>query len=934
MKGKSIRYALFALIILLAAGLDGLVKAQSAEVPEKGNSDIISLKGIWGFELDPLDEGNHDRGNWYTKKLPDTITLPGSTDKAGRGYKTHDLVPWRLNRLFKYKGAAWYSKKVYVPENWNGKDIQLYLERTHWSTIIWVNGQKVGREVSLSVPHVYDITHYIKPGAKNLIMIRVDNDYLYNVGFYSSGYTEETQTNWNGIIGKIQLQARDKVYLSDVQVYPDVSNKTAEVKLKVVNRDKQAVEGTVHFSAASYNTDHSQDIASQSVSFSGSDSLIVVDKRIRMGENVQLWDEFHPVLYRLSAKMSAGSGESNYEDSTATSFGMRDFATKGTQFVINGKPTFIRGTLNCAPFPINGYPPTDVAHWKRIFKICKEYGQNSMRFHSWCPPEAAFEAADQLGFYLQVANPYWDPRTCGSDSATNAFITHEADRILNAYGNHPSFTMFVTGNELGGPNVVPFLTKLVKRWKKEDPRHLYCSASGYALIPENDYDNAYGARAQLWAQGLKGRFNKEPLSTDMDYTSFVKKYPVPYVSHEVGQWCVYPNFEEIPKYTGVLRAYNFELFRKSLQKHHMMDQAHQFLMASGKLQVLEYKEEVEAALRTPDFGGYQLLGLHDFPGQGTALVGVLDAFWDPKPYVDGKEFHEFQSAHVPLLRTGSFTWTTNQTFKGIAEFANYGENDLTNAVMHWSLKYPDGTVFAEGNFNGTDLPVGQPTKVGDLSVPLNKIDKATRLRVTLSIRGTDYTNHWDIWIYPEKVEMPRLHGITVVHEWNSRVKRILDRGGKVLLLADTSAVKSNIPPGFSGIFWNTNWTEGQAPHTLGILCNPKNPVLADFPTQYYSNWQWWDLVDHSKPMVMDQMPGNLTPTVQMIDDWNKNHKIGLVFEAKVGKGKLLMTSIDLQHDLDHRPVARQMLYSLEKYVNSDRFDPKVSVTARMIDQLF
>jgi len=254
--------------------------------------------------------------------------------------------------------------------------------------------------------------------------------------------------------------------------------------------------------------------------------------------------------------------------------------------------------------------------------------------------------------------------------------------------------------------------------------------------------------------------------------------------------------------------------------------------------------------------------------------------------------------------------------------------------MHWSLKYPDGTVFAEGNFNGTDLPVGQPTKVGDLSVPLNKIDKATRLRVTLSIRSTGYTNHWDIWIYPARVEMPRLHGITVAHEWNSRVKRILERGGKVLLLADTSAVKSNIPPGFSSIFWNTNWTEDQAPHTLGILCNPNNPALADFPTQYYSNWQWWDLVDHSKPMVMDQMPGDLTPTVQMIDDWNKNHKIGLVFEAKVGKGKLLMTSIDLEHNLDHRPVARQMLYSLEKYVNSDKFDPKESVTPEMIDQLF
>ncbi len=922
------------LVLLLIAIQSEWVQAQSDEVPKPGNPDVISLKGIWGFELDPLDEGIHQRGNWYTKNLPETIMLPGSTDQAGRGYKTHDMVPWRLNRLFKYKGAAWYSKKVYIPKSWGNKEIQLFLERTHWSTIVWVNGQNAGRRVSLSVPHTYDITRFIHPGAENLIMIRVDNDYLYNIGFYAHAYTEETQTNWNGIIGKIELRARDKLYISDIQVYPDVEDKTADVKLTMINTEKKTVRGSVSLSAVSYNTKRPQQIPEQSVAFESSDSLIQVNKVIQMGDDVQLWDEFHPVLYHLSAKMKATATGQNYTDSTSAGFGMRSFGTRGTQFVINGRPTFIRGTLNCAPFPITGYPPTDVAHWKRIFKICKEYGQNSMRFHSWCPPEAAFEAADQMGFYLQIENPYWDPRTCGSDSATSAFITREANRILKTYGNHPSFAMFCVGNELGGPNVIPFVTKLVTSWKKKDSRHLYTSSSGYPIIPENDYDNGYGARAQLWGQGLKGRFNAGPLSTDMDYSSYVKKYSVPYVSHEVGQWCVYPDFSEIPEYTGVLRAYNFELFRKSLRKHHMLDQAREFLMASGKFQVLEYKEEIEAALRTPRFGGYQLLGLHDFPGQGTALVGVLDVFWHPKPYVNAAEFHEFQSAHVPLLRTGSFTWTTGQTFTGTAEFANYGETGLSDAVMHWSLAYPDGRVFAEGDFPETGLPAGQPTRIGNLSVPLNKIKRATRLRVTLSIKGTDYTNHWDIWVYPAKLKMPRLKGVTVAHEWNQSVKRALERGGKVLLIADTVAVKSNIPPGFSGIFWNTNWTDGQPPHTLGILCDPQNPALADFPTQYYSNWQWWDLVAHSKPMVLDRMPGNLTPTVQMIDDWNQNHKVGLVFEAKVGRGKLLMTSIDLQHDLNHRPVARQMLYSLENYVNGDRFQPKISVTPQMVEQLF
>jgi hypothetical protein len=928
MRKKTLTF--FLLAILCNAGL---LKAQQAP-PASTNPNTISLASTWRFELDPLGEGDEGRGNWHTKKLPETITLPGSTDRAARGYKTHDRIPWRLNRLFKYKGDAWYSKEIYVPKDWSSKDIQLFLERCHWKTKVWINGKPAGSRVSLSVPQTYDVTSLINPGQKNLIMIEVDNDMVFNIGFYASAITEETQTHWNGIIGKIQLRAKDRVNISGVQVYPDVKHKSAKVKIVINNPSKQPVQGKLTFSGHSYNTSYPQNLKPQQVHFSGDDSIIVVHTTLPLGNNMQLWDYFHPTLYRLKVKMIGRSDRQNFTDERTVSFGMRNFGTKGTQFTINGRPMMIRGTLNCAAFPITGYPSMDVNYWLHIFKVAKKFGLNSMRFHSWCPPEAAFEAADQLGFYLEIENPYWDPRTAGSDPATNKFITQEAQRILKTYGNHPSFCMFVTGNELGGPDFIPFVTKLVKHWKKEDPRHLYASSAGYPQIPENNFDALSGPRAQHWGAGLKGRFNAKPLSTDYDYSNYVKKYGVPIVSHEVGQWCVYPNFNIIPKFTGVLRPYNYQIFKKSLREHHMLDQAHDFLMASGKWQVLEYKEEIEASLRAQDYGGYQLLGLKDFPGQGTALVGVLDVFWNPKPYVSAKEFHQFQGAYVPLLRTKGFTWTNNQTFKGTAEFSNYGLHDLKNAILQWKITWPNGKIYAHGEFPKTDLVEGQPTKVGKLSVSLQKIKRATRLDVTLSVEGTNYTNHWSIWIYPKKLTMPKMNGVLVAHDWNKNVSKTLQQGRKVLLLADTSKVRSKVPPGLSSIFWNTNWTNGQAPHTLGILCNPKNHALKYFPTQYHTNWQWWDLVDHSRPMILDKLPPKLKPTVQMIPDWNTNHKIGLVFQAKVGKGKLLMTSIDLEHKLKERPIARQMLYSLEKYVNSDQFNPTVEVNAKTIQQLF
>jgi hypothetical protein len=896
--------------------------AQSSINLPKENKNVLSLAGIWNFKLDPMNEGITSQGSTLAKRLPDEITLPGSTDMAGKGYPAQGMTSLRLTRSFQYKGVAWYEKEIFIPDDWKDKDIKLFLERAHWKTSVWVNGHAAGSRESLSVPHVYDITSLVKSGKKNTLRIQVDNDKIYDIGF-THALSEETQTNWNGIIGKIQLQAFDKVHLQDVQVYPNIKQKEAKVQITVSNHTKQSVTGVIKLTA-----NH----ISHEVNFSGNDSLIIVSTNFQMGDNIHLWDEFHPALYHLQIHLEANGGNKSYEDFDSVTFGMRDFSTQGTQFLINGRPVFIRADVNSSESPLTGYPAMDKAHWMKVFKVCKAYGLNAMRFHSWCPPETAFEVADEMGFYLQIENSDWR-FDIGKNQETNQFLAKEADNILKNYGNHPSFTMFCEGNELVGPARDSFLTDLISHWEKEDPRHLYTGSSGYPVLAGNEYDDFYGPRSQHWKEGLKGLFNKQELNTNYDYAADVAKHKVPVISHEVGQWCVYPDFEQIPKYTGVLKPYNYELFRESLRNHHLLNQAQQFLMASGKFQVIQKKEELEALLRTPGLGGYQLLQLQDFPGQGTAPVGVVDIFWNPKPYTSAEEFHQFQSARVPLLRTSSFTWTNDQTFTATAQFANYGEASMKNITAHWSLKYTDGRVYAEGDFGKTDIPVGTPFKLGDLSVPLNKIQDASQFDLSISIPGTDYKNHWNLWVYPKQLPDVSLKGITVTHEWNNKVKNILQNGGKVLLLADTSKINSDVPPGFSGISWNTVWS-GMPPNLLGILCDPDHAALKYFPTEYYSNWQWWDLVSHSRPMLLDSLPVSLTPLVQMIPDWNKNNKIGLIFEAKVGKGKLLMTSIDLEHNLMQRPVARQMLYNLEKYVSSEMFVPLTEISTEKIDLLF
>lgn len=697
----------------------------------------ISLDGIWSFKADPLGMGLQSNGLQMFPSLTETITLPGSTDEAGKGIRTQGLSSIRLTRMFEYKGPAWYEKKVFIPEDWAGKEISLFLERVHWETKLWVNGAYVGREESLSVPHIYTLGKFLKPGEVNTIRLRVNNDLIYNIE-YSHAISAETQTNWNGIIGKIELRATDKVYISDVQVYPDIKGKKARLEVTFNNSDKLSLKGDLEIMGKT--ADNLFDIPKKKIPVTGNDSLIFMEIDLPLGDQIRTWDEFDPNLYLLNLSLNVKADKESYFDTKQVKFGMREVGVKGTRFTMNGREIFIRGTVNSAEFPLTGYPVMDESGWLRILKTCKDYGLNCVRFHSWCPPEAAFKVADSLGIYLQIENSDWR-FTVGEDKAVNDFLRREADRIFKEYGNHPSFVFFCEGNELCGSGVKEFLSESVTHWKR-DPRHLYTGSAAYPYVPENQYNVLYGARPHRWKEGLKSRFNVAPLNTLYDYSEYVKKYPIPMITHEIGQWCVYPNYDEIKKYTGVLKPYNYQIFRESLRDHHMLDLAEEFTRASGKFHLIQKKEEFESYYRTPGMAGYHLLQLNDFPGQGTSPVGVVDVFWDPKPYVTADEFKSMVSPCLPLLLTSSFVWTNDSIFTGEARIANFGKSDIKKAVLKWTLKYPDGKVYAQGKLPAKDIPIGSPHSLGKIKISLKGIKKAEQMKLIFDISGTSYRNQW------------------------------------------------------------------------------------------------------------------------------------------------------------------------------------------------
>ena len=509
-----------AIAIAICTGCSYVTNSKAASTPARNKATVIPLEGQWSFKLDPNNVGQQE--NWYGKKLADSIKLPGSTAENGYGYDpsidtkwtgqivdkswfTEDKyakyrqpgsvkIPFWLTPLKHYVGPAWYQKQIVVPESWSGKRIVLFLERCHWETKVWVDGTAAGMQDSLCTPQLYDLSDLLTPG-RHTLTIRVDNSIKYNVGVNAHSVSDHTQTNWNGIIGRIELQATDRIWVSDIQVFPDIRNKSADLLVVISNTTNQQLSGTLTIAAKSWNTRQSHAPAQKSVEFTASQPETIVEINYPMGDDVLLWDEFSPALYRLTVLLTATVDDKTFSNEKTVTFGMRKFDTKGTQFTINDRLTFLRGTLECCIFPLTGYPPTDVKHWMREFRIAKAYGLNHIRFHSWCPPEAAFEAADRLGIMFHVECPAWT--TIGDGKPIDKFIYTEGDRILKAYGNHPSFCMLAYGNEPGGRNQKRYLGDLVNYWKAKDPRRLYTSAAGWPIIPENQYDSTPGPRTMV-----------------------------------------------------------------------------------------------------------------------------------------------------------------------------------------------------------------------------------------------------------------------------------------------------------------------------------------------------------------------------------------------------------------------------------------------------
>ena len=874
----------------------------------------VDLSGVWECSV-PGQSGR--------------IRLPGTLDEAGIGFPDDPLNQWkaedvkrlgfwregdpivtRLTRKTVFEGCARFSRKL----SWDppaGCRVFLECERTRQLRVL-VNGHEAQAvsPVCLSAPAVFEITGLVT-GQDEFVLLS-DNSYPgwpRDAIVYSSAASDETQTNWNGILGYIRLRIEAPDFIAGIRVYPGEGFAEIRVDLDL----SRPLNGTLRISSPALEDLPEVPVPRQTGSCE-------VSCRARLRPDLRLWDLEEGNLYPLT--VSADGLESR-----TVSFGVRSFAARDGHLTLNGRRFFLRGETNCAAFPETGYIPADEAAWTVLLEQYRAYGVNCVRFHSHCPPEAAFAAADRLGMLMQPELSYWAPENAFATEESRNYYEAEALRILRHLANHPSFVTLSFGNELQfSEDNRPFTEGLLKKLREEDPTRLYAAGSNafYGAKGANPADDFYtscedrGRMLRATSAEFQGWLNREDIQSVTDYAEAMTRFRTvseqPVFSFEVGQYEVLPDFRQIRDYRGVTVPCNLMQMEKKMRDAGLEDVWPQMISATGENALQCYRAETEAAMRTEAFSGISLLGLQDFPGQGTALVGMMDAHLKPKPYpfADPKRFSAFFRDVLPLAALPRHVFSLGEEIRFPVRIANYGKTDL-EGVCSWSL---------EGNgiaLSGETKPLR--AAAGSLSAPEEILfrpdgpENAVRLDLTFRFCGS--SNTYPLWLYPDREPVcpPDVLECRVLDE---KARQVLAAGGKVYLAPNSTAeaLPRSVRAQFSPDFWSVCTFPSQS-GCMGQLIDAGHPLFRAFPTESFSSWQW-------KPMACRRavlLPRRMKTIVAEMDSCALLRPMAQLFECRCGKGRLMVSSLGL-HQGEQAPNVRALQKAIYDYMASDLFHPE------------
>lgn len=954
----------------------------------------ILLNGKWHVVLEDGTTGQMD--------------LPGTLDENGIGHRDVGANQWhpdavlgnaageidkdapiatRFTRRHTYEGEARISRKITVPDY--GTDRLFVLAERARALRLLVDGEacSVFRQGTLSTPYIFELTG-AAPGEHEFTFLS-DNSYpgMPKAAIcYSSAATDETQTNWNGILGECSMYTRPQNFIDSLRVYPRAVKKEEKNKAggyvldvcvelapgaKKVYKDAKIILQSEALAAGELeDTQTLTEIISYSgegLAEAGTDkeenpkTMEIWFRDLPLRENVKLWDEDEGNLYEMAVTLDNGMSAEDKGGSTAecrTRFGIRSFGDNGSgRLALNGRAIFLRGEANCAEYPETGHPPMTIPEWKEMLLKYRSYGINFVRFHSHCEPEAAFAAADELGMLLQPELSHWDPKDAFGTEESYRYYRAELVDLLKTYANHPSFVMLTLGNELQAQDEGrERMRELVRTAKRMDPTRLYANGSNAfygeeGCDPESDFYTSQSCKDVVIRgtfSGMRGYLDENYPSADRTYDEAMaeirKEYQKPVFSFEVGQFEVLPDFEELESFHGISDPVNLKLIKKRVEERGLLPTWEKYVEATGELSRLAYREEIEAAMRTRELSGISLLGLQDFPGQGTALVGMMNSHLEPKPYdfARPERFREFFQECRILVKLPHYTYEAGERLIAEVEAANFGKRNI-EGVFCWTLAgkksvsengncepaeiKSKNTVIATGE--DTEITICRPgsyTEVGSLDIPLDFVEKNTAL--TLKVRIGDSISAYPIWVY-RKTTPVCPENVYETRAFDVKTREILQNGGRVYLSpdADKESLPNSIKTQFTTDFWSVG-TFADQEGGMGQLIDTEHPIFKEFPTDFHTDWQWWIMT--TKRAVI--LPHPMKTIITEMDSYAFLRPMAQMIEFRCLKGKVLLSTMEL-HKSQQYPEVRALQASIYTYLSGENFEPAEEITEEELSML-
>ena len=913
---------------------------------------FISLEGIWQARLSDGTEGE--------------IRLPGTLDESGLGHRDSCAKAWhpdqelgnagegfqedapiatRFTRKYTYEGEARFTRHLTlaVPAS-EGKRVFLEAERARVLRLL-IDGREVPawQPASISTPYVFEVTGLLD--GEHEVTLLSDNSYPglpHDDIVYSSAAADETQTNWNGVLGYLRLRVEEMTFLSHLAVYPEGNG----LKVRAEISSQNPWQGYLVLESDAL--EHGVRVEVKVKGGGNPEDLLLAE--LPLARNVRLWDEEEGNLYEMRAVLAEQrpqGGERTVGEKTVT-FGIRSFGDNGSgRLALNGRTIFLRSEANCGEFPETGHAPMEEAVWEDLLRRYRSYGVNCVRFHSHCPPEAAFAAADRLGMLMQPELSHWNPRNAFGSEESRAYYRSELEAIIRMLANHPSFVMLTFGNELHADETGhERMDQLLELAHALDGTRLYANGSnvhyGWAgCDAKSDFYTSTGCREAAIRgtfAGMDGYINRAYPNAKRNYDESMeiirREYSKPVFSFEVGQFEVLPDFSELSLFRGISDPANLRLVRDKVREAGLEEDWPRYVEASGELSRIGYREEVEAAMRTRELSGISLLGLQDFPGQGTALVGMMNSHLEPKPFdfARPEHFRKFFRESLPLVLLEKYTYESGETLRAEVVVANFGKEDISEEIRYQLRRAAQevfgngqsedchrsveeiGEVMASGSLGCLRCPKGGQTQAGTLEISLGFAGEPMKL--ILTVWAGAIQNEYPIWVYPP-VDPVCPEDVYETEVFDEKAREILGQGGKVYLTpkSDREHLPRSIQAQFTTDFWSVGTFSSQE-GGMGQLIEAEHPALRGFPTESHTDWQWWAMASR-RALIL---PRPMKSIVTEMDSYAYMRPMAQLVEFNCGGGRVLLSSMELQ-GLQQYPEARALLASLYAYLGSEEFRP-------------